>query len=128
MGKTARSTQCHSKRDGIETRVARWLELCQDLINKDFADSILTTPQLRIVGGRRYLSVRRFDDWNCDAYIASGRPPKEDWYQWAFIDVTNGNILKPKTYKTPAPKARGNIFDDDYGIGRMTIYGPEYLK
>jgi hypothetical protein len=28
-----------------------------------------------------------------------------------FVDTTNGDILKPDSYKKPAPRARGNIYD-----------------
>lgn len=46
----------------------------------------------------------------------------------AFVDTTNGDVLKPASWATPAKHARGNIFDDQNGLGKMTPYGPEYLK
>ncbi len=46
----------------------------------------------------------------------------------AFVDMTNGDVLKPASYKAPARHARGNIFDDNNGLGSMGEYGPAYLK
>jgi hypothetical protein len=46
----------------------------------------------------------------------------------AFIDRSNGDVLKPATWKAPAKHARGNIFDASNGLGSMGPYGPAYLK
>jgi hypothetical protein len=116
------------ERTGLKSRVTRWHELCQTLINKNFDNSPLRIPQLRCVGGNRYLKFQVFDDWNREAQIASGVTPKESSRAFAFIDVTNGDILKPATWRAPAKHARGNVFDDDYGMSHMTPHGPEYLK
>ena len=45
-----------------------------------------------------------------------------------FIDIENGDVLKPANSKTPARHARGNIFDKDNGLKGMTEFGPYYLK
>lgn len=47
---------------------------------------------------------------------------------WAFIDNTNGDVLKPATFKVPAKHARGNIFDEHNGTKTLSAYGPAYLK
>lgn len=46
----------------------------------------------------------------------------------AFVDKTNGDVLKPASWKAPAKGARGNIFDADGGLGRMGPYGPAYNR
>lgn len=46
---------------------------------------------------------------------------------FAFIDITNGDILKPEGWSRPAMHARGNIFDADFGLSRTRWTGPEYL-
>lgn len=46
----------------------------------------------------------------------------------AFIDRTNGDVLKPASWRIPAKHARGNIMDDKNGLGSMSEYGPNYLK
>jgi hypothetical protein len=54
---------------------------------------------------------------------------------WAFVSmkdgkvghsyVKEGDLLKAATYSSPAPTARGNIFD---GTDRWNYYGPNYLR
>jgi len=46
---------------------------------------------------------------------------------WAFIDKTNGDILKPASFNAPAKHARGNIFDKNTWKS-ITPYGPAYLR
>mgnify|MGYP005830199853 CR=1 FL=1 len=45
---------------------------------------------------------------------------------WAFVDKTNGDILKPESWKKPAKHARGNIYEDDC---MLFVYhsGPAYM-
>ena len=47
---------------------------------------------------------------------------------FAFVDRTNGDVLKPASYKAPAKHARGNIFLSDHGLGLVGPFGPAYLK
>ena len=44
----------------------------------------------------------------------------------AFIDKTNGDVLKAASWKAPAKGARGNIFAPDNSLSRVTPYGMEY--
>ena len=46
----------------------------------------------------------------------------------AFVDMTNGDVLKPASWKAPARHPRGNIFDENNGLGSMGELGPAYLK
>jgi hypothetical protein len=46
----------------------------------------------------------------------------------AFVSIDTGDIFKPASFKAPAKGARGNIYDKQMGLGRMTPYGPEYNK
>lgn len=73
----------------------------------------LTPSTLEVVKGKRYYKVVRHDSQIC---------------VFAFIDSSNGNILKPASWNAPAKHARGNVFDDNFGLARTTVYGPEYLK
>lgn len=45
-----------------------------------------------------------------------------------FIDMTNGDILKPAGYNKPAKHSRGSIFAVDFGKSCMTPHGPNYLR
>lgn len=46
----------------------------------------------------------------------------------SFIDLHNGDILKPASWKAPAKHARGNILDADGGLKLIGPYGPAYLR
>jgi len=50
----------------------------------------------------------------------------------SFIDMkegkTLGDVLKPAGWAKPAKGARGNIFDEKNGCGRMTAHGPAYNR
>ena len=47
---------------------------------------------------------------------------------YAFVDKTNGDILKPASWNAPAKHARGNLYKDDYGFGCCGVYSVAYLK
>ena len=47
---------------------------------------------------------------------------------YAFVDKSNGDVLKPASWNAPAKHARGNIFNDDYGFGCCGVYSVAYLK
>lgn len=47
---------------------------------------------------------------------------------YCFIDMTNGNVLKAAGWKGPAKHARGNIFNDDSGVGAVGPYGANYMS
>lgn len=46
---------------------------------------------------------------------------------WGFIDRSNGDILLPKNWSSPAKHARGNVFDTDI-LSKVDWTGPRYLK
>lgn len=46
---------------------------------------------------------------------------------WAFIDISNGNILKAAGRNAPAKHARGNIYNDN-PLDGVDHYGPLYMK
>lgn len=60
--------------------------------------------------GRRYMKVVRDTSVHC------------------FVDIQNGDVLKAASWNAPAKHARGNIFDDNNGLGSMGDYGPAYLR
>jgi hypothetical protein len=60
--------------------------------------------------------------------ILSMAPGAKSGVAWAFIDTTNGDVLKPAGYKGPAKHARGNIFDEFGGLRYLEWTGPYYLK
>lgn len=100
----------------IETRVNGYVEGLQDKIDKHYKTDLpnLTIPKLEVTKGKRYYKVTRND--------SSSRSVV------AFIDAENGDILKPASWKAPAKHARGNVYDEDFGLSQSTAYGPNYLK
>lgn len=47
---------------------------------------------------------------------------------YAFVNVENGDVLKPAGWAAPAKHARGNIYDAKNGLGSMSAEGPAYLR
>lgn len=96
----------------FEARVEGYVAGFQEKINQNYALNYpnLTPDVLVVKKGRRYYKV------------VDGRSVR------AFLDKTNGDILKPANYNAPAMHARGNLFDADFGLSRTTAYGPEYLR
>ena len=46
---------------------------------------------------------------------------------YCFVNMTNGDILHPATWKGPAKHARGNIFQAD-AVKAVNPYGTNYLR
>lgn len=72
--------------------------------------------KLLIDSGKKYARIVKTDEKG------------ENRSAWAFIDLTNGDILKPASWKTPAKHARGSILEPDFGVSKITPYGPAYLR
>jgi len=73
--------------------------------------------------GTRYIKINKVSE---DKDPATGKP--NSCSAWAFIDRSNGDVLKPANWKAPAKGARGNIFDESNGLKTMGPYGPAYLR
>lgn len=68
-----------------------------------------------VVEGKRYVKVVRNDVSQKSVHL--------------FVDKTNGNVLKAKSWKGPETKnPRGNIFNEDNGLGSLTPHGTVYLR
>jgi hypothetical protein len=70
--------------------------------------------------GQRYARV--FYDYN----------NKQNRSVYCFVDLTNGNVLRPDGWRRPNLKVRnsiqGNIYDEQKGCGNMRPSGTDYLK
>lgn len=108
----------------FDKRLASWLKSVQkfldDYYQKNFSN-LSGTERLvvEMSRGRRYVKV------------FTHRPNTDGYNQcmvFAFIDTTNGDILKPATWKAPAKTARGNLFNADDGMDCVTPHGIKYLK
>ena len=97
-------------------RLDTWLIGAQNIINQYSAKQYptLEVPQLSMTEGKRYVRILRTNYGQSSAH--------------AFIDKDTGDVLKPAGAKTPAKHRRGNVFDDQNGLGQMGPYGPAYLR
>lgn len=119
------------KEVNFKEKFDKFLTGCEVIIaenHKRFAS--LRSPWFEIHHGNRYIKIVQCNDWNKDACVASGRDPKEGVSRrvHAFVDKTNGDVLKPATWRAPANHARGNIFDAHNGLEYVGAYGPFYLE
>ena len=92
-----------------------FIQKCQDVVDEDMK-KYSWVNKLSVDKGRRY-----------DKIISEDIGTSSNQTRvWAFIDKTNGNILKPESWKKPAKHARGNIYEDDC-MQFIGPYGPAYM-
>jgi hypothetical protein len=103
----------------FQTAVNHWMQVVQSWINTNYAAnySHLTPPVITMSVGCRYVKIVRED---------TGRSTSKSVF--AFIDKTNGDILKPSSWAAPAKHARGNLFDTMGGLGQVDADGVHYLR
>ncbi len=104
--------------NNFDDKFTTWLEGSQKIICDYFAAHLpnLTHSVLTFKQGRRYIKVICTNADNGQGSVHT------------FIDLTNGDVLKPAGHAAPAKHARGNIFDDSNGLGSMGPHGPAYLR
>lgn len=103
--------------NNFNTALADFLTDCQNKINDHFKTRYpnLTAPNLTIQPGRKFVKIIQND------------APGASRSVWAFVDKTNGDILKPASWAAPAKHARGNIYKPETWT-TVTVYGPAYLR
>lgn len=91
-------------------------------VQTDYATNYpnLTPPSVEVSEGGRYMKVYKAE------YGKDGKVISRSVH--SFIDRTSGDVLKPETWSRPAKWARGNIYDADNGLSRVSSYGPAYLR
>ena len=92
-----------------------WLVECQKLVDEHLRNYHWES-NLVVNKGRRYDKIVQVD-------IGNNHPSSR---VWAFVDKTNGDILKPESWRKPAKHARGNIYEEDR---MLFVYhsGPAYM-
>lgn len=95
-----------------------WLNDCNALLEAHMAAHYPNNPKecLEASQGNRYIK------------IVHRQVEGTVRFAWAFIDRTNGDVLKPAGWNAPAKHARGNIFDEQKGMGSIGPYGPAYIR
>ena len=100
----------------FETKLASFVEGVNELYNEYMDARFPNNPRetIEIGGGRKYIKLVK---------VSEGRVRSV----YCFVDSTNGDVLKAASFKAPAKHARGNIFNDDNGLGGVGPYGANYL-
>ena len=95
---------------------------CQKVYDDYMDETFPTNPRVRLVPafGRKNVKINRHR-------IVDGEVEKRPESVHLFVDMTNGDVLKAASFKAPAKHARGNIYNDDNGLGGVTPYGAKYL-
>tara|TARA_R100001015_G_C4530383_1_gene96968 strand:- start:18 stop:374 length:357 start_codon:yes stop_codon:yes gene_type:complete len=95
-----------------------WLSKCREIVQADGRGEM--GYDLTYSEGRKYIKV-----------IMTVQPsnPNHNMQRssWAFIDKTNGDVLKCASWKAPAKHARGNLMDEFDGLQFIQWTGPMYL-
>jgi len=96
--------------------LARFVTEAQAMIAEQFAVRYPRNPvpTLEVVMGRRYAKVTQRH--------GSGRQV------YCFVDMTNGDILKAKSWKAPAKDARGNVHTYGKVSDCVTMFGVHYVR
>ena len=101
--------------ENLETTLTAWTEYVQDLVDRHLAEHNYNwTETISVQRGRRYAKFVITADHGSSVHH--------------FVDLTNGDILKAKSWKAPAKHARGNIFDSETWADAVTVYGGAYLR
>ena len=95
-----------------------WLSKCREIVQADGRGE--RGYDLTCTEGRKYMKV-----------IMTIQPSNPihnvQRSSWAFIDKTNGDVLKSATWKAPAKHSRGNLMDEFDGLQFIQWTGPMYL-
>ena len=100
---------------GFDAALGEFMAYCQKMRDDFYDKNYPTNPRASLatmVGGR----------WIRIVTVEEGGGKSA----WAFVDRTNGDVMKPAGWSAPAKHARANIFDKA-SWKNMTAYGPQYL-
>ena len=99
--------------DKFNQAFSKWMEGAETIVKEGYKDAPNINPKLSYMDGKKY--VRIVKEYSQES-------------AFAFIDKTNGDILKTAGWSAPAKGARGNLFDESNGLRRVTPYGIEYNR
>ena len=95
----------------IDIAILDFVKKCRVLVRDQGRDRL--GYDLEIGGGRKYTKI----------IMNTGNQHSV----WAFIDRTNGDVLKPASWKAPAKHSRGNLYDPHGGMLNISWTGPAYM-
>jgi len=96
----------------IQEKITSFVQGCERILDEEWERQGYTHTKeaFSVTYGKRYAKVIRGTSVHC------------------FIDLANGDVLKPASWKAPAKRGRGNIFDAHNGLAHMSWTGPAYLR
>ena len=100
---------------GLNAALADFVSHCQKMLDDYMASNFPNNPRKSLewtVGGRWVRIVSK------DVSSRSA---------WAFVDRTNGDVMKPASWSVPAKHPRANVFDKA-SWRNVGPYGPAYLR
>lgn len=101
----------------IRQRMLKFLVGAQQVVNEyNVSQGFPWKEHLVLEIGKKYARIVKTDEKGASRSA------------WAFVDLTNGDILKPASWKTPAKHARGSVLEPDFGVSKVSAYGPAYLR
>jgi hypothetical protein len=103
--------------NNFDVAFAEFLKTAQQTVADDYAEwtrdvlrNMGAGPKLEAMKGSRFIRLVSIDGTSRSAF--------------GFVDKANGNVLKAASWAQPAKNfARGNIFDDKHGCGRIRWTG-----
>ena len=90
----------------------------QDMFDETYKFDLSLKPTVVVKFGRKYAKLIK--EYNTG-------PRGSQRHVYGFVDMHTGDIYKAATWRAPAKHARGNIFNNDGGMGACTVYGIKYL-
>lgn len=101
-----------------EDQLTQFVGRCQEILDAYMREKFPSLPRevLSFTTGKRY------------ARIVKTTGTGSTRSAWAFVDLTNGDVLKCAGWSAPAKHARGNIYDADKGMRFIGPGGPAYLR
>jgi hypothetical protein len=106
--------------DEFQQMANKFLEWAQKVVDQSMSDYPTQDKELSLMRGKRYWRV-------VDTIKYNGQNSGQS-SAWAFLDSTNGDILKPASWKKPAKHARANLYDQSTWAKNVDGYGPKYLR
>ena len=108
---------------GIRLAAKSFADECSKMVEEDYKQFTALVAQgfsrrVSIEFGRRYAKLISMD-------VRNGTESAHSVY--CFVDLTNGDILKAATWKSPAKHARGNVLRSDR-MSSVGPYGANYMR
>jgi hypothetical protein len=106
--------------DSTSTEVTTFLAKVNALLAANYTAPFGKVAELQ--EGPKYIRVVTRDTYE-------GKVRTDTGSAYAFIDRSNGNVLKAAGWRTPEKKnPRSNITDETNGMKGVTVYGTTYLR